>query len=309
VSADELARVVDAAYMTGGDDQAWLLGLLRAARPRLDAGLGVMGVFYDIGDPTRPVVHRPVLVGTPPGVAEGLATLVESAPPSLFEKMQRAVPSVATLSERLGVGARILDDPLHAEVMAPLGIADFMCVAASDASGKGCLVGALLPTVTSADVALRQDEVWTSLAAHVTAGMLHRRDAARGDASRASARAASRSGTSGTPRASITPPADAAPAWAVLVSGRWSLVDTLERGAERVFITRRSNDTPPPPPAELSAREHEIVARAATGQSNKAIAYDLGIAPSTVAGHLSKAAAKLGVRTRVELITAFARRR
>lgn len=305
MSAEDLARVVDAAYITGGDDQAWLLGLLRAARPLLDAGLGVMGVFYDIGDPTRPVVRPPLLVGTPPGVAEGLEALVRNAPPSLFEKMQRAVPSVATLSERLGVGAAILDDPLHAAVMAPLGIKDFMCIASSDASGKGCLVGALLPTVTSAEVALRQDEVWTSLAAHITAGMVHRRGALRGTGPASPAASASPA----APSASSEKPSEAAPVWAALVAGRWSLVDELARGDERVFVAKRSNDTPRPPPADLSSREHDVVARAAKGQSNKAIAYDLGIAPSTVAGHLAKAAAKLGVRTRVELITAFARRR
>ena len=55
----------------------------------------------------------------------------------------------------------------------------------------------------------------------------------------------------------------------------------------------------------LSPREHDIVSRTAKGHSGKRIAYELGLAPSTVAGHLASAAAKLGVKSRVELITVF----
>ena len=55
----------------------------------------------------------------------------------------------------------------------------------------------------------------------------------------------------------------------------------------------------------LTVRERDIVGRAARGESNKVIAYELGLAPSTISGHLTKAAAKLGVRSRVELITMF----
>lgn len=55
--------------------------------------------------------------------------------------------------------------------------------------------------------------------------------------------------------------------------------------------------------APLTAGERETLSRAVLGHSNKQVAHDLGLAPSTVAGHLAKAAAKLGARSRVELIT------
>jgi DNA-binding NarL/FixJ family response regulator len=38
------------------------------------------------------------------------------------------------------------------------------------------------------------------------------------------------------------------------------------------------------------------------GQSNKVIAYSLGLGSSTVATHLARAMRKLGVRNRVELV-------
>jgi len=38
------------------------------------------------------------------------------------------------------------------------------------------------------------------------------------------------------------------------------------------------------------------------------IAYELELAPSTIAGHLAKAAAKLAVKSRIELMRAIVRR-
>jgi DNA-binding NarL/FixJ family response regulator len=52
----------------------------------------------------------------------------------------------------------------------------------------------------------------------------------------------------------------------------------------------------------LTAREREVVQRAVGGHSNKAIAYDLGIADATVRVLLWRAYGKLGVRSRRELV-------
>ena len=52
----------------------------------------------------------------------------------------------------------------------------------------------------------------------------------------------------------------------------------------------------------LSAREREVVQRACLGSHNKGIAYDLGLSHSTVRVLMCRAAAKLGVRTRGELL-------
>jgi DNA-binding NarL/FixJ family response regulator len=60
--------------------------------------------------------------------------------------------------------------------------------------------------------------------------------------------------------------------------------------------------------ARLSEREELVVARAVAGESNKSIAFSLGVAASTVGVLLSRAAAKLGVRSRSELAAAYARR-
>src|SRR5262249_42504293 len=89
-----------------------------------------------------------------------------------------------------------------------------------------------------------------------------------------------------------------------LVGARWSLIDRVELDGKRYIVAR---ETPPaaPGPDALSARERQVVAYAKLGHHNKLIAYELGIADSTVRVLLSRAAAKLGVRTRRDLLRAF----
>jgi DNA-binding CsgD family transcriptional regulator len=48
-----------------------------------------------------------------------------------------------------------------------------------------------------------------------------------------------------------------------------------------------------------------VVALAARGFSNKLIAYELGIRADTVATHLARIRAKLGIDTRVDLVRLF----
>jgi DNA-binding CsgD family transcriptional regulator len=55
----------------------------------------------------------------------------------------------------------------------------------------------------------------------------------------------------------------------------------------------------------LSPREREAVSRAMLGESNKVIAYELGVSASTVGVLLHRAARKLGSRTRAELLARF----
>jgi DNA-binding NarL/FixJ family response regulator len=57
----------------------------------------------------------------------------------------------------------------------------------------------------------------------------------------------------------------------------------------------------------FTAREIEVLEQVIGGATNKAIGYDLGLSPSTVATHVSVAMAKLGVRSRVELIEKLCR--
>ena len=52
----------------------------------------------------------------------------------------------------------------------------------------------------------------------------------------------------------------------------------------------------------LTRRECQVAGYAALGHSNKLIAYELGLAPGTVAYYLATAGGKLRVRSRAGLI-------
>jgi DNA-binding NarL/FixJ family response regulator len=86
--------------------------------------------------------------------------------------------------------------------------------------------------------------------------------------------------------------------WKGLVAGRWSLVDSFERDGKRYLLARQNA----PVAQRLSSREQQVVALARLGRSNKVIAYELGIADPTVRVLIARAAKKLGVTSREELL-------
>jgi DNA-binding CsgD family transcriptional regulator len=96
-------------------------------------------------------------------------------------------------------------------------------------------------------------------------------------------------------------PEGAVAAWRGLVAGRWSLVDRFDRDGRRYLIAHK-NDPDTMDPRGLTPRERQVAGFAALGQSDKVIAYELGISPSTVSVLLSRAAQKLGVQSRAELV-------
>jgi DNA-binding CsgD family transcriptional regulator len=91
-------------------------------------------------------------------------------------------------------------------------------------------------------------------------------------------------------------PDEAVAIWQALVAGRWSLVDHFDSDGRRFVIAHR-NDPTPPDTRGLTLRERQSLAYAAIGHSNKQIAYELGLAASTVSGHLAQARAKLHLRS------------
>jgi DNA-binding NarL/FixJ family response regulator len=91
--------------------------------------------------------------------------------------------------------------------------------------------------------------------------------------------------------------------WKGLVAARWTLLEHFEHDGRRYLLARK-NDPATPPFELLSERERQVVAFASLGHPNKLIAYELGIATSTVGVLLSRAMRKLGVSSRTELIEA-----
>lgn len=90
-------------------------------------------------------------------------------------------------------------------------------------------------------------------------------------------------------------------AWHPLTAARWTLVDSFESDGRR-YLVARENQAVAPDLKTFSDRERQVVVHAALGQTNKEIAYMLGISDSTVRVLVARAAHRLGVRTRRDLL-------
>jgi DNA-binding CsgD family transcriptional regulator len=86
---------------------------------------------------------------------------------------------------------------------------------------------------------------------------------------------------------------------------RWTLLDAFESDGKRYIVAIMENPAVTDGPVVLSARERQVVAFAALGKTNKLIAYELGLSDSTVRVLLARAAKKLGVNTRTELVALY----
>jgi DNA-binding CsgD family transcriptional regulator len=86
-----------------------------------------------------------------------------------------------------------------------------------------------------------------------------------------------------------------------LVDARWTLVEAYEQGGVR-YVVARENRPALRGLAALSERERQVVVYLALGRSTKEIAYALGISDSTVRVLLARAATRLRVRNRQQLV-------
>ena len=85
---------------------------------------------------------------------------------------------------------------------------------------------------------------------------------------------------------------------AFLALGAWAARQLTPRAASAVFEVNQAAVRS----LGLTPREHEILERLASGQSNKELARALDISPNTIKTHLARLYEKLEVRNRVEAI-------
>jgi len=89
--------------------------------------------------------------------------------------------------------------------------------------------------------------------------------------------------------------------WRKLVEGRWRLVERFERDGRRYYV---AYENPPgtTPPTALGPKERLLAALVGSGQSAKAVGYALGVGPSALSTLLKATLAKLGLRSRTDLV-------
>jgi DNA-binding CsgD family transcriptional regulator len=319
----------EAAYDLELSDEAWLPTVLRRGLPVLDQGLGVACMDYARPPDGGPVELRGVHVGSGPAdFPERHLRALETTPPDVLREQVRP-GGAGTASSECG------DDPQQlAHYTSHVSYCkDLLYITAVDQQGAGVAVVAPLAEVTT--LGPHESERWQMLAAHLEAGHRLRRGLARKDAgdepgtelphhaeaifdagsfriSDAVGTAKARTATAKLREAAIAvdrargqmrsaDPDRAIEIWKALVRGRWSTVDWFDTDGRR-FILAIPNSPEVIDPRGLTERERQVVSYAAFGQTNKIIAYRLGLSRSRVSLLLRRAMRKLGTRTRAQLV-------
>ena len=322
-----LIDFAEAAYDLEREPDDWLPRLVEAGAPVIDQGLGVFAVTCK-----RPpqgasfAVDGLHAVSGPDDLAERVMRLQQEVPPSLLWLLSRpTMPK--TLSEAAGDNLEALRLVLKHFDFAKdgLGMSSF------DPDGSGVYLLAPLPKVTT--LTDKSRERWQMLAAHFGAGHRLRRALeeagtetttefphgaevvidpstfrvtdAQGQAKSRDALEALREAALRVDRARSrmrqSDPAKALELWQALVRGRWSTVDWFDSDGRR-YVLGVPNAPNVIDPRGLTEREMQVVALVLFGQTNKLIAYNLGLSKGRISTLLRSAMRKIGVQTRAQLI-------
>jgi DNA-binding CsgD family transcriptional regulator len=329
-----LSTIIDlteAAYDFEVSDDQWLRGLLERGLPVFEQGLGVAGYEYGRppggGDVTLLGMH--VASGREDFADRHMRALSTTDPEVLRRQLR---PGCAT------TGSDAVEEPgQEAELEHYLSHVDYckdvLYITAVDPKGSGIAIVAPLEERTA--LTPRQARRWQMIASHVSAGHRLRRRLKRadwqqqhhtdlpfnaeavldgeslrptelaGEAQKLDRPQSLREAALRLDRARGAMrrenPEKALEIWQALVRGRWSMVDWFDSDGRRLVLAI-PNSPDLNDPRGLSARESQVVTYAAYGDTNKIIAYRLGLSRSRVSLLLRSAMEKLGIRTRVQLV-------
>lgn len=315
-------HVLEALYALEQPREAWFRGVLTAAAAAFDCGAGVGFLLYDVSEDTpRIEAIDGVNVGAPK-VQMGIDTHYE---PEFAREIVNCYRTdvCATMAEHVHNPRQL--SALRARY-AEVGIGDQLLVNGANPSGIGCALYVFSETILRVNPAER--ELMTRIAAHLSSAyrlqrrleqtpgpreqfveavlkvdgrLEHAEAAANSSESRHSLTEAVKRREWARGGSGRNDPKKATAAWKPMVGARWSLVDRYEHNGTR-YIAARENAPAQAGPEALSPRERQVASLAELGHSNKLIAYQLGLAHSTVRVLLGRAAAKMGVRTRSEVV-------
>jgi DNA-binding CsgD family transcriptional regulator len=341
-SAGDILSIVESAYRIDVPDADWLGGIAKACRPVIDRGFGlcVFEFRYHLGSP--PDILQATMVGMPPKLAEIYPTVFRNMDPDVQRRPFDFGPCT-TASQMMGLRDDFKNNDLMRRFAQTFGIYDSIWITAAEPSGWGCGMHAGRPRIAWASDATVQ--LWSRLGAHLSAAarlrrmrrrleqlevgaavqqgepasepdetaeavftsdgeVVHCQRSAKKGATLLNLRRAVLAIERARDRRQRGSGGAALARWRGLVDGRWSLLDRFESDGRR-YIVARANEPEPPPHVLLTLRERQVLGYAALGHDNKVIAYDLGIAHSTVRVLLARAASKFRVRRRRDLISAF----
>jgi DNA-binding CsgD family transcriptional regulator len=318
--------LIDAAYRIDGGDDAWLASVMDAAMPMMSRNLGVVGVLYDASRPGEFRCEHFAIAGM---VVDGVtAELCRQ----LLEPGPEGAPFVQELFGRVQCG---LVSQTFSKCFPKLlphtttnGAPDMVAINSTDPTLEGCILTANVPD--HSPIAPAVHLFWSRLSAHLAAAYRLRRRLRRQHGTPleqaeailtpdARVEHATESTTNGDVRELLSETVRdqerlrskhhredprAVGEWKALVDARWSLVDHVDNDGKRMIAAQR-NEPVSPGTVGLSQREEQVLGYAALGHSNKLIAYELGLAHSTVRVLLARASAKLGARGREQTLKKF----
>jgi DNA-binding CsgD family transcriptional regulator len=326
MASADLLGIVEAAYRIDAAHDDWLEGVARACQPALDEGFGVCAFEFKHAMGSPPQIVRRCKIGVPEDLSQIYGAVFSGMAPDVKVRPFTHGPCT-TGSQMMGQRGEFIDNEHMKRHVHKFGMYDSIWITAAEPSGSGCGIHA--GRAQLGWLSRRAREQWARIASHIAAAARIRRRLegltespqveavlspegallhAEGPAMEPEAIARLRGAVidlekarSPGQRADISRSLDG---WQGLIDARWSLLDQFESDGKR-FVVARENAPRPPGPAALTERERQIVGYAALGHDNKIIAYDLGIAHATVKVLMARAAAKLGVRARSDVITAY----
>jgi DNA-binding CsgD family transcriptional regulator len=313
----DLIAAIEAAYDRSVDDAAWLEQLARVVGPSFSAGpAATSAFFYEVRPKTGAHLSNVVSVGEKPHTRDQFEKQHAAASPEAHYMAYEC--DMFTLLSRV-VGKESAQQSFHA---AGIDGGDSLGLRANVTPDSGIMLTTMVPEGHR----IRQRTIWTRFAAHLGSAARLRRNRERpapeaalavltpngklehGTAETIAARTDLATAAQSMDRARgkmrrIDPEAASA-LWRTMVRGEWSLVDWFDHDGKR-FLLAQDNRIGSTPRLQLSEREHQVLACAAMGHTNKLIAYDLGLSPGTVGVILSRAAKKLGASSRLALIRSY----
>jgi DNA-binding CsgD family transcriptional regulator len=323
----DVVGVIEAAYQYETAEAEWLAKIAQHANDVLGRGLGVATYTYQPGPGGEPQIQQLGFAGEfdqrwIPNFQKRMGESVKllDRPPIAWRTWFHIPCGTASQVREL--------DALTAGLVEFGGARDILSINGRDPRGFGVWLGVPLPRRTR--LSEIQERLLKRLAAHFAAGqrirqklagvdrpasnaeavlspsgeLLHAEGQARTRAARDELRQAvirvdrarSQSGRRDADQATED--------WKALVEARWTLIDSFERDGKR-FVLAERNEIEMSGPRSLTLRERQVLGCASLGQSNKEIAYALGLSPSTVRVLMARAAHKLGAGGRADAVKRF----
>lgn len=318
---DDLLGIIEAAYAIEAEERQWLRGLATSV---FELGnlhtIGAYAQRYTLSPDGSPSFGALELVG---GDVAALTALHDELGAYYATRPERIAATYGETDEGLALSLPGGERAEIAAILSARGVGDMYGINARSPTGDGCLLCVYLP-LKHRPISDERRAAFAHIARHVaTALRLRKRldlapaaPEARFDAKSGALEHASGEAAATTARKQLVSAAEtlvrirrrrseygarSVEAWKGLVDARWSLLDWFDSDGTSYIVAHR-NDPSLAPLALLTERERQVVDLAALGLGNKMIAYELGIATSTVGVLVGRAVARLNVRSRQELI-------